>query len=174
MSNNSPQLKKTVRSNHRCWRLMIVAIVLILVLGGFGLYYHISQSSDDEINDTASLNVAAAIDDSTRAVQKIDINTDDGQVQVAENYQSAFDRYYQQVTSANPAEWTGDDISKAQFCLIYADKIGLYQQAQLLIGLLEAARSSGVVSDDQLIVSSDQIKEIQQRITDNGFANPAD
>lgn len=115
-----------------------------------------------------------AIDNSSNIMLQIDAGTDAGQIKITGDYQQAFDRYYEQVSTTDPTEWTVDDVSKAQFCLIYADKIGLYQQAQLMLGMLSTAKGSGVISDDQMIVSDEQINAIQQRIIDSGFAEPSE
>lgn len=41
-----------------------------------------------------------------------------------------------------------------------------------MIGMLSTAKDSGIISDDQMIVSDEQINAIQQRIIDNGFTTP--
>ena len=128
---------------------------------------------DDHASDVA-VETSVAIDNSANTMSQIDTETDAGQIKITGNYQQAFDRYYDQVSTTDPTEWTVDDVSKAQFCLIYADKIGLYQQAQLMLGMLSAAKDSGVISDDQMIVSDEQINAIQQRIIDSGFAEPSE
>ena len=87
---------------------------------------------DDHASDVA-VETSVAIDNSANTMSQIDTETDAGQIKITGNYQQAFDRYYDQVSTTDPTEWTVDDVSKAQFCLIYADKIGLYQQAQLML-----------------------------------------
>lgn len=151
---------------------IIVASVLVAVaICVIGFLVWRMLVGNDHASDVA-VETSVAIDNSTNAMSQIDTETDAGQIKITDDYQQAFDRCYDQVSTTDPTEWTVDDVSKAQFCLIYADKIGLYQQAQLMIGMLSTAKDSGIISDDQMIVSDEQINAIQQRIIDNGFTTP--
>lgn len=153
---------------------IIVASVLVTVaICVIGFLVWRMLVGNDHTSDVA-VETSVAIDNSTNTMSQIDTETDAGQIKITDDYQQAFDRYYDQVSTIDPTEWTVDDASKAQFCLIYADKIGLYQQAQLMIGMLGTAKDSGIVSDDQMIISDEQINVIQQRIIDSGFADPSE
>ena len=43
-----------------------------------------------------------------------------------------------------------------------------------MIGMLSTAKDGGIISDDQMIISDEQINVIQQRIIDSGFADPSE
>lgn len=153
---------------------IIVASVLVTVaICVIGFLVWRMLVGNDRTSD-AVVETSVAIDNSINIMSQIDAETDVGQVKITDDYQQAFDRYYDQVSTTDPTEWTVNDVSKAQFCLIYADKIGLYQQAQLMIGMLSTAKDGGIISDDQMIISDEQINVIQQRIIDSGFADPSE
>ncbi len=81
------------------------------------------------------------------------------------SYGKFYDAAISDLDSIASTDWTQEDIDKAHFCLIYADKIGDYSQAGSLLLMIDEVKKSGVdVDTNTLGVTAADREAIAKRL----------
>ena len=81
-----------------------------------------------------------------RANEIANVNTDssDELSQMIGESQSAYEEYFNEILHTDSTTWTMEDIEKVYYCLAYASKVGLYQDATSLLANIDYAVANGV------------------------------
>lgn len=158
----SPKKHLNVSVEGNSLKIKIGIVCVIGVVGvvvafwiGWGLSSRLADDSTKE----------PSVSERTATMNDVDQNSTSSLNALIGTSQTDYETYYAELESANPSEWSSVDVEKAKFCLVYADKVGLDQQALKLITDIRYAASSGVeVYDD--VVSEAYVNDLEKTIND--------
>ena len=138
--------------------VIIVASVIVLAAIVLAVWFLVSRKSDTEKEPTLT----------DRANEIANVNTDssDELSQMIGESQSAYEEYFNEILHTDSTTWTTEDIEKVYYCLAYASKVGLLQDAITLMANIDYAISNGVqVYSDSF--TEEFVNSIREQINNN-------
>lgn len=135
--------------------IICVASAIALIAIAFAVWFFILRGLKEGGQPT--------IQDHISKLESIDETTDEGRSEISETYAASYDEYFKYLSELDPAEWTDEDADKAAFLLEYTQKLGLFSQAQDVIGLIVVAKNAGSPIDHGAL-SETNLNEINQWI----------
>lgn len=158
----SPKKHPSVSVEGNSLKIKIGIVCVIGVVGvvvAFWIGWELSSRLADDSTKEPS------VSERTATMNDVDQNSTPSLNALIGSSQTDYETYYAELETTNPAEWSNEDANKAKFCLVYADKVGLDQQALKLITDIRYAASSGVeVYDD--VVSEAYVNDLEKTIND--------
>ncbi len=125
--------RKTIKPKKQL--IIIALIVLGIILLGSLMFFYISQNNNKQ--QTISQGENNKIND-----KKI-IETNEA-TELAKNFGETFNNNSQELRNSNVATWNKDKLDKAYFNLIYADKVGSYNDVYNLLSSIYYAQKNGL------------------------------
>lgn len=151
------------RSKSRTKKLLLIAVSLILIaLTSLAYYYWSKPRSAPPVKPIASSYSVPRYElikstNSTRSDKLVG--------EIATKHSLEFEKVYTRVSKIEPVKMSASDVEDANFCLLYADAVGLSSQASQLIYMLNQAQSAGVeINKNAFGVDSKKRADIELQI----------
>ena len=141
--------------------VIIVASVVVLTAIVLTVWFLVFKKSDTEKEPTLT----------DRANEIANVNTDssDELSQMIGESQSAYEEYFNEILHTDSTTWTTEDIEKVYYCLAYASKVGLYQDATSLLANIDYAVANGVqVYNGDL--TKEFVNSVREQVNNNDAA----
>lgn len=119
-------------SKHRKLKLAAAALVVIVLASSLLVYFTRDTEEPDSILSDQQLKIEDATDARNVAIK----------------YGKDYDDFSKELDDKSYTGWSKDELDKAYFNLLYADKIGLFTQVDNILVRLKGAQMNGVDIDD--------------------------
>jgi len=90
-------------------------------------------------------------------------NSDETVSRLVGQYGEQYDQLYEKVTLSDPSQWNKETLDEAYVALLYADKIGAFNQVNTLLGFIDAADRTGLNVDNNSYDINQSMREAMQQ-----------
>jgi len=125
--------RKTIRPKKALLIILLILLTITLIISV--VYYNNSQNNSKQ--QTLSQ------DDNNEINAKKIVETNEA-TELAKNFGESFNNNAQELRDSNVATWNKDKLDKAYFNLIYADKVGSYNDVYNLLSSIYYAEKNGL------------------------------
>ncbi len=146
--------------NKKTRLILFVALIIALLVGAIIVYVLVSRQADGPVEKTQSL----AIDLNKKTAEIAQTDSQIGTEKLVDEFGQSYDMAYKNTVETPVSKWDESLINQAHLCLLYADKIGAYSEAQTMYYKIQFVKDAGKdVDANAARVTQAQRDEILER-----------
>ena len=118
---------------------IIIAIVTLILIAAivFAVWFFVFRKSSD-------VDKEPTVTEQANEIASVDTNSSEELSEMIGESQSTYEEYFNELLHTDATTWTAEDIEKAYYCLAYASKVELFQDATSLLANIDYAIANGV------------------------------
>lgn len=141
-------------------KILIVVVVLVLIMAaGFAVWFFAFRGMSD-------VDEEPTVTEQANEIALVDTNSSEELSEMIGASQSTYEEYFNELLHTDATTWTAEDIEKAYYCLAYASKVELFQDATSLLANIDYAIANGVqVYNSDL--TEEFVNSVREQINNN-------